>query len=276
MLQPAADLAARMQEYMLKAVREAKVHTSWLTPNQLYEDALKTFVERVLDSGSGNKFITALAPFLRKAAAIGMVSSLSQVVVKLGSPGVPDFYQGTELWDLTLVDPDNRRPVDFDRRRTLLDEVDHVLALGADERRARLAAMLERWPDGRIKLLTTTAGLRSRRHDPELFLSGAYVPLATELTVDGNAIAFARIHEDRAMLFVGPRLCARLFGPDLRPPLGEAWKTSRVFLSEELAGRTFRHELSGAEIRPTNTADQSWIFLGEIFEQVPVGILRAI
>jgi (1->4)-alpha-D-glucan 1-alpha-D-glucosylmutase len=276
LLQPAADLAARMQEYMLKAVREAKVHTSWLTPNQLYEDALKTFVERVLDASPGNKFLPALAPFLRKAAAIGMVSSLSQVVVKLGSPGVPDFYQGTELWDLNLVDPDNRRPVDFDRRRTLLDEVDRVLALGADQRPARLADMLERWTDGRIKLLITAAGLRLRRQDPELFLSGGYVPLATELTIDGNAIAFARIHEDRAMLFVGPRLCARLFGPDLKPPIGEAWKTSRVLLSHELTGRTFRHELTGVEIRPTSTGDQTWIFLGQIFEHVPVGILRAI
>jgi (1->4)-alpha-D-glucan 1-alpha-D-glucosylmutase len=274
-LQPADELTARMQEYMLKAVREAKVHTSWLTPNPLYEDALKTFVERVLDARPGNRFLPALAPFLRKAAAIGMVNSLSQLVVKLGSPGVPDFYQGTELWDLNLVDPDNRRPVDFDRRRTLLDEVDQVLALGPEQRPARLAAMLEGWTDGRLKLLITAAGLRSRRHDPELFRSGAYVPLATEMTVDGNAIAFARIHEDRAMLFVGPRLCARLFGPDLRPPLGEAWKTSRVFLSEELVGRTFRHELTGADLRPTSTAGQTWIFLGEIFEHLPVGILRA-
>ena len=138
------------------------MHTSWLTPNQLYEDALKTFVERVLDSSPGNRFIPALAPFLRKAAAIGMVSSLSQVVVKLGSPGVPDFYQGTELWDLNLVDPDNRRPVDFDRRRTLLDEVDHVLALGADQRPARLAAYA-RALDGRAD----QAAHHRRRTPPE-------------------------------------------------------------------------------------------------------------
>jgi (1->4)-alpha-D-glucan 1-alpha-D-glucosylmutase len=275
-VRPPNDLVGRMQEYMLKAVREAKLHTSWLTPNQPYEDALKTFVERVLDMRTGNKFIAAVAAFLRKTAAVGMVSSLSQVTVKLGSPGVPDFYQGTELWDLSLVDPDNRRPVDFAHRAALLDEVDRILGLCPDQRAPRLAEVLQQWTDGRIKLLTTAAGLRLRRQDPELFLSGAYVPLATELTVDGDAIAFARIHEGRAIVVVAPRLCARLFSPDLGPPLGATWKTSRVLLSQELTGRTFRHELTGAEIRPASTADQTWIFLGEIFQHLPVGILRAI
>jgi (1->4)-alpha-D-glucan 1-alpha-D-glucosylmutase len=136
--------------------------------------------------------------------------------------------------------------------------------------------MLQGWTDGRIKLLTTAAGLRLRQTDPELFLSGAYVPLAVEVTVDGGAIAFARVHEDRAMLFVAPRLCARLFSEDLGPPLGDIWKTSRVLLSHELAGRTFRHELTGVEIRPTSTGDQTWIFLGQIFEHLPVGMLRGI
>jgi (1->4)-alpha-D-glucan 1-alpha-D-glucosylmutase len=130
--------------------------------------------------------------------------------------------------------------------------------------------------DGRIKLLTTTTGLRLRRTDPELFLSGAYVPLATEVTVDGDAIAFARIHDGRAMLFVAPRLCARLFSEDLQPPLGVAWKTSRVLLPSALAGRTFRHALTGAELQPTTTADESWLFLGQIFEHLPVGILTSL
>ena len=271
-----SSLAGRMQEYMLKAVREAKVHTSWLTPHQPYEDALAAFVARVLDPRPGNRFIPALSRLLRTIATVGMVNSLSQVVVKLGSPGVPDFYQGSELWDLSLVDPDNRRPIDFDHRRTLLDEIEQVLGLGCNQRAPRLAEMLDRWHDGRIKLLTTAAGLRLRRSDQELFLSGRYVPLATDLAVDGDAIAFARIHDHRAGVFVAPRLCARLFGDRLRPPLGEAWKTSRLLLPPELAGRTFRHELSGAELRATSAADESWLFLGQVFETVPVGILRAL
>ena len=269
------DLAARLHEYMLKAVREAKLHTSWLTPNQPYEEALQAFVTRVLEPRPDNRFLPAVARLLRRVGAIGMLNSLSQVVVKLGSPGVPDFYQGSELWDLSLVDPDNRRPVDFDRRRALLDDVDRVLALCPGRRLAPLEDMLRDWTDGRIKLLTTTAGLRLRRNDPELFLSGGYVPLATEVSVDGDAIAFARIHQDRAMLFVAPRLCARLFTEEVHPPLGAAWKTSRVLLPPELAVRRFRHELTGAELQPTSTADQSWLFLGQIFDHVPVGILAA-
>ena len=272
---PSPDLAARLHEYMLKAVREAKRHTSWLTQNHGYEEALKVFVTRVLEPRPNNRFLPAVARLLRQVGAIGMLNSLSQVVVKLGSPGVPDFYQGSELWDLSLVDPDNRRPVDFDRRRALLDDVDRVLALCPGQRLAPLAGMLRDWADGRIKLLATTAGLRLRRNDPELFLSGGYVPLATEVSVDGDAIAFARIHDDRAMLFVAPRLCARLFTDDLQPPLGAAWKTSRVLLPPELAGRRFRHELTGAELQPTSTGDESWLFLGQIFEHVPVGILTA-
>jgi (1->4)-alpha-D-glucan 1-alpha-D-glucosylmutase len=272
---PAPDLATRLHEYMLKAVREAKLHTSWLTQNHLYEDALKVFVTSVLEPRPNNRFLPAVARMLRQVGAIGMLNSLSQVVLKLGSPGVPDFYQGSELWDLSLVDPDNRRPVDFDLRRALLDDVDRVLALCPTQRVPALTGMLRDWVDGRIKLLTTTAGLRLRRKDPELFLSGAYVPLSTEITVDGDVIAFARMQHERAQLFVAPRLCSRLF-TDLRPPVGVTWKTSRILLPRELAGRRFRHELTGAELHSTSTADESWLFVGEIFEHVPVGILSAV
>jgi (1->4)-alpha-D-glucan 1-alpha-D-glucosylmutase len=117
---------------------------------------------------------------------------------------------------LSLVDPDNRRPIDFDLRRTLLDEIEHVLGLGCNQRAPRLAEILDQWHDGRIKLLTTAAGLRLRRSDQELFLSGSYVPLTTDITVDGDAIAFARIHDHRAALMVAPRLCARL--EEVTPP----------------------------------------------------------
>ena len=272
--QAPADLVERLQEYMLKAVREAKVHTSWLTPNQQYEDALEGFVERVLTGDGGRRFVPAMRALQDRIAVIGMMNSLSQVAVKLGSPGVPDVYQGTDLWDLSLVDPDNRRPVDFDRRQRQLDEIDRLLSMPGPERAAAIAEMLAHWRDGRIKLLLTAAGLRLRRDKPELFLDGDYLPLETDITVPGNAIAFARLHGEDGVLFVAPRLCARLLGGDLRPPLGESWKTSRVLLPPPLAGRSFRHELTGAEIRPTIAGDQAWLFVGQIFEHVPVGILR--
>jgi (1->4)-alpha-D-glucan 1-alpha-D-glucosylmutase len=276
------EFVDRMKEYMLKAVREAKLHTSWLTPNQAYEDALGSFIERVLSGPGAARFLPLMLPPQRRIAALGLVNSLSQVAVKLGSPGVPDFYQGTDLWDLSLVDPDNRRPVDFPRRAMLLDEVDGVLAMPHQERLPKLAEMLERWRDGRIKMLTTAVGLRLRRSDPELFLAGGYAPLDVDVTVPAAAVAFARVHGDRAAIFVGPRLSARLLDPpaadgDFAPPIGgHKWKTSRVLLPAGLAGRTFRHEISGADLRPTAAAGRSWLFLGEVFEHVPVGILRAI
>ena len=276
------ELVERLQGYMLKAVREAKVHTSWLTPNQPYEEALSRFVESVLTGTGGARFIPQMLPIQRWIAAAGMVNSLSQVTVKLGSPGVPDMYQGTDLWDLSLVDPDNRRPVDFSLRQRLLEEIDSILCLQYQDRAAKIAAVVDRWGDGRIKLLTTAVGLRIRRSDPDLFLQGEYVPLDTEVPVAGAAVAFARIHGQRAALFVGPRLSARLIQPaessSARAALplgGDKWKTSRVFLPEELARRTFRHEMTGADIQPTTASGQAWIFLGQIFEDVPVGILRA-
>jgi (1->4)-alpha-D-glucan 1-alpha-D-glucosylmutase len=270
------ELVERLQAYMLKAVREAKVHTSWLTPNQHYEDALNHFVGRVLTGTGGARFLPLMTPFARRISALGMLNSLSQVVMKLGSPGVPDFYQGTDLWDLSLVDPDNRRPVDFAIREQHLASVEAVLALSHAGRLPKLAELLDTWRDGRIKLLTTTVGLRLRKAEPDLFLAGRYVPLETEVTVPGGAVAFARLHDSSASLFVGPRLCAPLIDSDLRVPLGgEKWRTSRIHLPQELAGRVFRHEITGAEIRPIVAGENAWIFVGEVLEHVPVGILRA-
>ncbi|MBA2605218.1 MAG: malto-oligosyltrehalose synthase [Acidobacteria bacterium] len=272
-----APFVERLQAYMLKAVREAKVHTSWLTPNAEYEDALKRFIEQVLTGAGGARFIPAMLPLQRRIATLGMLNSLSQTVMKLGSPGVPDFYQGTELWDLSLVDPDNRRPVDFDLRERLLTEVDDLLATPHGERVERLAGLVTSWRDGRIKLLISAAGLRVRREHPELFLSGQYLPLGTEVTVPGGAVAFARLHEGHAVLFVGSRLCAPLLDAGHTVPLGgEHWKTSRVLLPPELAERTFVHAITGAEIEPTAAGGHAWIFLGQVFEHVPAGILRAV
>ena len=279
--QASRELVDRMKEYMLKAAREAKVHTSWLTQHQAYEDALEKFVERVLTGAGGARFLPLMLPFQRRIAAVGIVNSLSQVVMKLGSPGIPDVYQGTDLWDLSLVDPDNRRPVDFEHRAAVLGDVEQVLGLPYRERLARLADLLVSWRDGRLKMMTTAVGLRMRRADPELFLSGAYVPLETDITVPASAVAFARVRGASAAIFAGPRLAARLLespsdAGDYQLPVGEKWKTSRLLLPPELGDRTFRHELTGAEIRANVTSGQAWILLGQMFEHVPVAILRAI
>ena len=279
-----ADLVERVREYMLKAVREAKVHTSWLTTNEVYEQALTSFVERSLTGAPGARFLEAFLPFQARLATVGALNSLAQVTLKLGSPGLPDFYQGTELWDFSLVDPDNRRPVDFDLRARLLNDVDRVLALEERERTAAVHEMVAQWRDGRIKLLLTAAGLRLRREAPALFQYGGYAPLATELTVPAGAVAFARTlppDEPRpagavdAVIFAAPRLAAPLIDGDTPAVLGERWKTSRIMLPPSLQERTFVHVLTGAEIRPTRAAESAWIFLGEAFRDAPVAMLRS-
>jgi (1->4)-alpha-D-glucan 1-alpha-D-glucosylmutase len=276
------DLVERLCGYMVKAAKEAKVHTSWLTPNQPYEDALTRFVTDTLTGAAGARLLAAFLPLHRRVAVLGMINSLAQVTLKIGSPGVPDFYQGTDLWDLNLVDPDNRRPVDFAHRARLLDQVDALLAQDPASQVCTVSEWLRDWTDGRIKLLVTAAGLRLRRALPEVLLGGRYMPLATEITVPAGAVAFARTTEaesapPEAVLFVVPRLCAPLVDAERPLPLGgDCWKTSRVMLPPGLRDRTFRHVITGAEVRPTRSGENAWIFLGEAFHTVPVAILRSV
>ena len=252
---------------MLKAVREAKVHTSWLTPNQGYEDGLMKFIDGVLGRNV-DKFLPAFLPFQERIALLGMTNSLAQVVLKVGSPGVPDFYQGTELWDLSLVDPDNRRPVDFAARDRSLRELDTA---GAEV----IPELLTNWQDGRIKLFVTAASLRLRRELPDVFAGGEYVPLTTDMTVRGDIVAFARTDGSDAAIVVAPRLCASL--DCAGSPLGaDCWKTSRLMLPPSLRERTFRNVLTNAEIKPTVGADDAWIFVGQLLAQLPVAVLRSV
>jgi (1->4)-alpha-D-glucan 1-alpha-D-glucosylmutase len=272
------DLVTRLSDYMLKAVREAKVHTSWLTPNEPYESAIRKFVKGTLTGASGARLLHAFLPFQQRIALLGAVNSLAQLVIKAGAPGVPDFYQGTEMWDFSLVDPDNRRPVDFERRCAALNEADALLATAPPARQAAIRQWLDNWADGKIKLLVTAAALRLRRALPDVFLGGGYTPLTTEVTVPAGAVAFARQAESGgdAVLIMTPRLCSRLVPDDRQAPLGgECWKTSRVMLPEALRERTFRDVVTGAEIRPTAAGDSAWIFLGEAFQTLPVAILRS-
>jgi (1->4)-alpha-D-glucan 1-alpha-D-glucosylmutase len=268
------DLVDRLRAYMNKSIKEAKVHTSWINENRAYDDAVSAFVERSL--GGGARFVSAGVPFIERIARAGVVNSLAQLVLKLTSPGVPDFYQGTEVWDLNLVDPDNRRPVDFDHRSRLLDAIEPLTEPSTDDvsdRARKVGELLACWSDARIKMFTTTCGLRLRRSDPELFLRGEYVPLDTQVTVSGGLVAFARTLDGRALITIAPRLTASL-ASDVRPfPVGESWKTSRVLLPPPLADRTYRNLFTGEEIRPTRTAEESWLFAGEALSVLPVAIL---
>lgn len=270
-----ADVA-RLQAYMTKAVKEGKEHSSWINPNETYEAAIGTFVERVLAGPEAAKFLPAFQPFQARVARCGLVNSLSQVVLKIASPGVPDFYQGSELWDFNLVDPDNRRPVDLDARRQALDRIDALLALPAAKREPRIAALLEHWNDGEVKLLVTAAGLRARLAEDRaaLFLEGEYLPLEVETTVDARVVAFARLSaNDTAAIAIAPHLVSRLVTGERQVPLGDRWRTSRVHLPKSLAGLVYSDAFTGAEIRPVTSGESAWLFVGQALKHLPVALL---
>jgi (1->4)-alpha-D-glucan 1-alpha-D-glucosylmutase len=275
MVEPA--LVERLQAYMLKAAKEAKVHTSWIQDNQQYDAALVGFVERTLTGSSAARFLDAFSPLANFVARVGMVNSLAQVLLKVASPGVPDFYQGTELWDLNLVDPDNRRPVDYLHRaaclRELLPLLDHRLGSDDEHRVRAVKNLLERWEDGRIKLWLTAALLRFRRAARDLFLAGEYLPLDAELDVAAGILAFARRASDRVAIVIAPRLVAGLVRSEGLPVGPNVWRTSRVRVPQGLAAARYRNVVTGETTRLVHSRGESWILLGEVLATAPVAML---
>ena len=213
-----SEFVERIQAYMAKALKEAKMNTSWIQPNEQWDSAMNDFVAQVLDSSPKNKFLPSFVPVAEEIARLGAINSLSQVALKLTAPGVPDIYQGNEIWDFSLVDPDNRRPVDYQRRREMLDSLQ---AVAPEE-------LLQQWPDGRIKLLLTQRLLRFRREHPLLFQRSSYSPLAVTGALAESCVAFAREHEGKWIAVVVPRLSSRVGFP----PVGEMWKDTAVELPE--------------------------------------------
>lgn len=222
-----SEFVVRIQDYFIKSLREGERHTSWIDPDENYEQACTGFVARLLEQSEDNPFLNDFLPFQNKIAFYGMINSLSQTVIKMSAPGVPDFYQGTELWDLSLVDPDNRRPVDFAKRRIYLEEIQH----GGDGDLLGLIRLLLSSPqDGRIKLFLIHQILKTRKADPELFANGGYLPLEVRGGLKHHLIAFARTSETRWAMTVAPR-----FNTDLTPegefPLGpEVWRDTEIIL----------------------------------------------
>jgi (1->4)-alpha-D-glucan 1-alpha-D-glucosylmutase len=211
----------RIKAYMAKALKEAKINTSWIQPNEQWDSAMNEFVAGVLGPSPKNKFIPNFLPLAEEIARLGAINSLSQVLLKLTAPGVPDIYQGNEIWDFSLVDPDNRRPVDYRRRRELLD------SLAATSP----AELLKHWPDGRIKLFLTQRLLRFRRDQAALFREGNYSPLSVRGTFADCCVAFAREHKGKWIVVLAPRLSSRVGFP----PIGDKWKDTVVELPESLS-----------------------------------------
>jgi len=277
--QPDEELVERLRAYARKAAREARGSTSWLHPDPRYEAALDAFLLELLQGPGGMRFREDLPHLLRPVAFYGALNSLVQVLLKLTVPGIPDIYQGGELWDLSLVDPDNRRPVDFALRARLLEE---LLPAGAVSPRSDLADLWRTWPDGRVKLLLTALGLRFRRAQAALFADGAYLPLLVEGPARRHACAFARTLGGRWAVTVMPRLACTLMGgpqeiggwePAL--PVGQAvWAETRVRLPAG-APRRWRNVLTGEEVQAevVGPHGDGAVALGHLFRTFPLALL---
>ncbi len=237
-------VSERVQAYLRKAAREAKVHSSWIEPNEAYEEALLGFASDLFEPDLAPRFHEHMRELVPRVAFFGAINSLAMTHLKLTLPGVPDTYQGNELWRLDLADPDNRRPVDFEKRQQLLYRLD------ADERRDRdglIREMLEHWTDGRVKLYLISRLLRHRRANRRQWEEAGYLPLHPVGKRRGNVLAFARVTRSKWMVSIVPRLTSRFV--DLgRFPLGEeVWGRTAVGLPPDSPER-FTDVLSGREV----------------------------
>jgi malto-oligosyltrehalose synthase len=265
---------SRIREYLTKAVREAKVNTSWNSPNAGYEASLSAFVDAILARGPGNAFLADFVSFQRLIAHFGIFNSLSQTLLKMVSPGVPDFYQGTELWDFSLVDPDNRGQVDYRVRSAALAGLKAREAeIGPEKLFGELLACRE---DGRIKLYLIYRVLNYRRANRDLFDHGEYLPLEAPGTRARNLCAFARRAGGRSVIAVAPRFPASL-APELnQAPRGErAWLDTSLKLPDGGAG-SYRNVITGESLESVEQAGGPVLSLAHIFASAPVALLEKV
>lgn len=247
------DFTRRIQDYMVKALHEAKINSSWLEPNVMWDESVRDFIASLLESSRQNQFPHLIAPLAAHVARIGMVNSLAQTVLKLTSPGVPDIYQGTELWDFSLVDPDNRRPVDYALRKK------HLASLAV----VSPSQLLEQWRDGRVKMFAIQRLLALRREFPDLFSQGSCAPLFAEGHFAGHVVAFERKHRAHRMVVVVPIQSDKIGFP----PVGTAWADTHIPASSTAA--PMRDVFTGAIIH-----DDTWM-LSEVLAALPFAVLRS-
>lgn len=250
------DFKDRVKAYIIKAVREAKVHTAWIKPDTEYEEACISFIEKILTHCEKNRFLGEFLEFQRKIAFYGVFNSLSQTLIKITSPGAPDFYQGTELWDLNLVDPDNRRAVDFQKRISLLTSIkkkaqENIYAL--------LEELLCSVENGGVKLFLVYQALKLRRERIELFQRGNFIPLKTGGRFKDCIIAYARNYEGGWALTIVPRFLTRLVKEGERPLGEKVWHDTCILLPEGLPS-FWKDAISGTAIEGVNRLSAACIF----------------
>ncbi len=261
-------LRERLGDYMVKAVREAKLRTTWTDPDPEYEAALRADIEALLAPDRSPRFLDDLERFVRRIGTAGLWNAISRTVLQLASPGVPDLYQGDELWNLALVDPDNRRPVNFDLRRALLEEVERGTA--SPEGRARyLGDLVARPEDGRLKLHVIRAALAARKRRPEVFSSGDYVPLQASGAAARHVVAFGRGQGSERLIAVAPRLLAARTLEGGSPTDPVFWAGTDLPIPEDWPG-TWTCALSGETVR---VEPGRGLRLQDIFGILPAALL---
>jgi (1->4)-alpha-D-glucan 1-alpha-D-glucosylmutase len=256
-----ADFLERLKQYVIKAIREAKMRTAWLKPDAEYEEAYLRFVDRILADDS--EFLESFVPFQRRVTWYGMVNSLGQVLLKLTCPGVPDIYRGCELWDLSMVDPDNRRPVDFRQRIQLLTEIKKRIE---SDRMRLLRELINDMSDGCIKLYLTHIGLSARREHRELFQRGEYLPLEVDGSRGEHLLAFARRDDDRTAITIVPRLSVDLAGENQLPLGKEVWEDTSIPVPDKRAA--WMDTLTGR----SHSAEER-LYAGDVLTDFPVALL---
>ena len=258
------DFAERLKSHMVKAVREAKVNSSWLRPNLQYEEALTSFVSQLLEDSDGNAFWRDFMAFQKRVAFYGFFNSLSQTLLKMACPGMPDFYQGAELWNLSMVDPDNRRPVNYIKRGVMLDEVERL-----DPAKAR--SLLDDFSNAKAKLYLINRALKLRRRRREVFWEGEYVPLNVKGAFGDDVVAFCRKKAEEYVMVVAPRFVATVTGGVERLPLGEVWEDTTVCFPND-SQKSWTDVLSGNIFLPEMNRNRG-LRVADLLSVFPVALL---
>ena len=263
---------ARLEAYIIKAIREAMVHTRWTRPNTAHERAVVGFLKALIEPARGNLFLNDFLKFQRKVAVYGMLNGLAQVLVKMTSPGVPDFYQGCDLWDLRLVDPDNRGPVDFRHRASLLDEIEKR-SKQDPLRHAR--ELVQNWHDGSIKLYLIWRILNLRRKYPRVFLDGQFLPMKTTGGREANLITYARRRGNTWIMTIVPRWLARSKVPPALTRLHKFWLGSHIALPAN-APQSWLNVLTGETVKTSRLRRAPTLSLADVFKNFPVAVLSGV
>jgi len=256
----------RMKDYVVKAIREAKLHTAWLRPDTEYEEGFLAFVEEVLNPSEDNQFMQKFLPFQKFVADYGVFNSLSQILLKVTTPGVPDFYQGTELWDLSLVDPDNRRPVDFEQRLSFLKDIKQKAQQDVTK---LIDELLSGKEDGRIKLFLVTKVLEARKNNIAVFQDGDYLPLEVVGKFKEHVVAFARRYENTIAVTIAPRLLTSLVQPGEYPLGQQVWHDTAVKLPTGMAA-AWKNVITQGTVSSDGT-----LSIGEALKDFPVALLMS-